>query len=242
VDGDPRDGGYVSAVRCDRCGTSIALDIGAVRFWRGDPVFWCTRCRALVPVPVFDDGAGGVDARVHDEVDAPGAAARVTAATCDPPQERFVQAADTAFEERRRDGRPERGVIRCRACGGDLRLEPERMRLTWTHAVIACPGCGAEIAARRADAYRGVVDALSWGFAAYAGAADERGAPEPKATSPELRVAPTRPRRRRSRLSSRERALGMSGRAPAAETREQLGSRVPSFVIPARRSSRGGGR
>ena len=83
----------------------------------------------------------------------------------------------------RRDPEHKTTSLTCCACNEWVPLDPERMRLTVSYAVVCCPACGAETPARRADAYRGAVDAVAWGFAVYAGEAPEAAptmGPEPR--------------------------------------------------------------
>lgn len=139
----------------------------------------------------------------------------------------------------RRDPEQKSTSLTCLACNECMPLDPERMRLTVTHAVVCCPACGAETPARRSDAYRGAVDAVAWSFAIYAGEAPEAAptvGPEPRVVEAEppptnaaelLRRLPGA-RARTQRL--RRRAAWASSSWPA---HEGMGSRVPSFFVAA---------
>jgi hypothetical protein len=72
-----------------------------------------------------------------------------------------------ARAERRSAGRAAEGPLTCRACGARVRVEPDNVRLRWTHALLACSSCGTEVRIRRSDAYRDVDPAFPWAFAAY---------------------------------------------------------------------------
>jgi hypothetical protein len=139
----------------------------------------------------------------------------------------------------RRDPEQKSTSLTCLACNECMSLDPERMRLTVTHAVVWCPACGAEMPARRSDAYRGAADTVAWGFAIYAGETPEAAptvGPDPRAVegkSPPTNAA--QPLRKRPGASARtgrlwRRAAGASSSWPAYEG---VASRVPSFFVAA---------
>lgn len=145
----------------------------------------------------------------------------------------------------RRDPERKTTSLTCLACNECVALDPERMRLTVTHAVVCCPECGAETPARRSDAYRGAVDAVAWGFAIYAGEAPEAGptvGPEPRVVegkSPPTDAAqllrrPPGARARTGRLWRR--AARASSNRPAYEG---VVSKVPSFFVAASQTRHG---
>jgi hypothetical protein len=139
----------------------------------------------------------------------------------------------------RRDPEQKSTSLTCLACNECMPLDPERMRLTITHAVVCCRACGAEMPARRSDAYRGAVDTVAWGFAIYAGETPEAAPtvlPEPRiveGNSPSTKAArllrrPPGAHARTGRL--RRRAAGASSSWPAYGG---VASRVPSFFVAA---------
>jgi hypothetical protein len=134
----------------------------------------------------------------------------------------------------RRDPEQKTSSLTCLACNECVPLDPERMRLTVTHAVVCCPVCGAETPARRADAYRGAADAVAWGFAIYAGQAPEAAptvGPEPRVVEGES--PPTNAARLRRPPGVHARSGRLWRRAARAwsswPAHEGVASRVPSF-------------
>lgn len=188
--GDTTKWGGSASVRCAACGEVIPLDVTRVRLFGDQPVIGCSRCPAMVPVPVFGtDDASGADAYEPDVGDGPAAdLAREDPADGTDPKEAmsvvvpdpppFMPQAPGLIE--RRSPRQRRAHIECRTCGNEVTLQPGSMRLTWTHALLRCPSCHAEVHVRRGDAYRGFDADLPWSFAAYVDDQPEPSAPEPK--------------------------------------------------------------
>jgi hypothetical protein len=136
------------------------------------PVIRCAACLAVVPVPLFagdawDDASWGCDepSLDHERSDAETGIAALLAATETMPEQHAPGV--VAFVERRRPGRLKVAYIACRVCGGDIELDPGKIRLVWTHALSQCPDCRAEVRLRRSDAYRDVDTGLPWAFASY---------------------------------------------------------------------------
>jgi hypothetical protein len=133
----------------------------------------------------------------------------------------------------RRDPEHKTTSLTCLACNECVPLDPERMRLTVSHAVVCCPACGAETPARRADAYRGAVDAVAWGFAVYAGEAPEAAptmGPEPRAEDAEPRPADKLLRRPPGSRARARRSWRREARASSSwPAHDGVVSRVPSF-------------
>jgi hypothetical protein len=183
--------GSASVVRCAACGAAIPLDVTRVRLSGDQPLIGCLRCPAMVPVPVFGtDEPVGADASdpAASDAPAPDPVTQAQAAYADreelmdmnvPDSPPFAQEAPALIE--RRSPRHRRADIACRACGKAVTLQPGNMRLTWTHALLRCPSCRAEVHVRRSDAYKGVDTDLPWSFAAYVDDQPEPSAPEPQA-------------------------------------------------------------
>ena len=182
--------GSASVVRCAACGAAVPLDVTRVRLSGDQPFIGCLRCPALVPVPVFGtdealepdacEPAAGDDAAPDparpEQADGTDLEVLMRENVPDPPP--FAEQAPALIE--RRNPRQRRADIQCRACGNELTLQPGNMRLTWTHALVRCSSCRAEVHVRRSDAYKGVDTDLPWSFAAYVDDQPEPSVPEPR--------------------------------------------------------------
>ncbi len=182
--------GFTTAVRCGRCGTTVPFDVRAVELRAGEPIIPCPRCAAAVDVPAFD--ADGFDELVLGRTAAAPSNDRptVTEETAPEAPEADVDVADVPAElkppvrpgraERRRPEPDADGLIACRACGERVRIEPENVRLRWTHALLRCTACGVEVRIRRRDAYRDIDPEFPWTFASYSTAMDDAPVTEPE--------------------------------------------------------------
>jgi hypothetical protein len=164
-----------SAVCCFGCGERVGLDVARI-YTDGDaPTIPCTRCGTMLPVPVF--GSEGWDLDQTSTGEAPAARPSTTPDAASEPLVAPLEETTPAparRPERRDPDRPKAAAIACRNCGTEVEINPDRMRLTVTHAVLPCPSCGAEFRARRSDAFRDLDTALGWSF--YA---NEEDGPEP---------------------------------------------------------------
>jgi uncharacterized C2H2 Zn-finger protein len=166
---------FTTAIRCWKCGTAVPFDVRRVELRDGEPTIPCTRCGATVTVPSFDVGTpddeepenvGVVDDLAPEPLGGDDDQA-VGAPDLEEPVRVPWRPALVARAERRSAARAAEGPLTCRACGERVPVEPDTVRLRWTHALLACPSCATEVRIRRSDAYRDVDPALPWAFAAY---------------------------------------------------------------------------
>ena len=74
-------------------------------------------------------------------------------------------------------------TVTCFNCGVDLDLETATIRLRPTHGEVGCKACGATVAVRRGDAFRGAKhNNVPWAFSAYTGIREDDEDADPRAT------------------------------------------------------------
>ncbi len=174
---------FATTVSCQWCGADVSMDVRAVELRDGMPFIACTKCSTPVRVPTFSMDAAeylGAPPPLAPLVSQVEVTQDPPPADPDEPQDPEDGSVGTVREERRQ-GRSSRAHTSCQACGASVELDPRKMRLRWTHAALTCPSCGAEVRARRDDAFRNTDTQFPWTFTCYgADGEEETSAPPPR--------------------------------------------------------------